>query len=892
VSARLASILVIGLCASLAAPPGRAQPSDPRTGASPPPAATGELGASQLSKLPKQTKFAEAAYPEQAIAQGLEADVILLLEIGADGKVGSVGIAEPSAWPGIGFEEAALAVAPQFEFEPAEQDGRAIAVQISYRYKFRLTPKQPPAAATASEPVAAGPVGNFSGALVERGTRAALPGLLVTVFRDDASGAPVGFEATTDAQGRFAFRDLAAGPWKVSIEAPGYYPFKTGETIGARESVDVTYHLERGSYNPFDVRVSAPRPRKEVSRTVLSAAEIDKVPGTAGDPLAVIQNFAGVARSGVGGQLIVRGSAPEDSRIFVDGGEVPLIYHFGAVRTVLPIGVLEGLEFYPGNFSPEYGRATGGVVDVRIKKLQPKKVGGYADVSLLDTGLFLEVPLGDKGGIAIAGRRSYVDAVIAAAVPDDGDFDIVTAPVYYDYQLLANYRPTPEHDLRAFLFGSDDRLKLLFQNPADLDPQLEQNSASAAFTFYRSQFGWRYTPGPHFENSLQISQGRNWIDLQFGQLTFDFNVYSTQLRDTVHHTFGEHWGLSYGVDVLFARGKVSARLPPMPQEGEPPDTMSDVDDAITGSSRATLVSPAAFVELELKPIAGLLLLPGVRVDRFGQVDEWVVQPRVTARWQFAQALTAKVGVGSFAQAPQFDQTDEAFGNPDLGVERALHYSVGLEYKPLPFLTFDVTAFYKDLSDLVSPTDRLTTRDGVMRPLRFDNGGEGRVYGAEVTLRHDFANRFTGWLVYTLSRAERLDTDATEERLFDFDQTHILTALGTYELPRNWQIGFRFRVVSGNPRTAVIGSLFDATEDRYEPIYGGVNRARGALFHQLDLRVDKRWVYQGFMLTAYLDIQNVYSHENEEGRSYNFDYSRSEAATGLPILPILGVRAEF
>ena len=46
-------------------------------------------------------------------------------------------------------------------------------------------------------------------------------------------------------------------------------------------------------------------------------------------------------------------------------------------------------------------------------------MGGYADVSLLDTGVFLEAPLGDKGAIAVAGRRSYIDYIINAVVPDD-----------------------------------------------------------------------------------------------------------------------------------------------------------------------------------------------------------------------------------------------------------------------------------------------------------------------------------------------------------------------------------------------------------------------------------------------------------------------------------------
>ena len=173
------------------------------------------------------------------------------------------------------------------------------------------------------------------------------------------------------------------------------------------------------------------------------------MPGTFGDPLAVIQNFAGVARPPpLSGLIIIRGSSPQDSQIFADGAEIPLIYHFGGLRTVLPVGVIDALDFYPGNFSSMYGRATGGVIDVRIKKLQPKKVGGYVDVNLFDAGGYLEVPLGDKGGVAIAARRSYIDALLKATVPSDAPVNLITAPRYYDYQLLGNYRPTPAHDFR------------------------------------------------------------------------------------------------------------------------------------------------------------------------------------------------------------------------------------------------------------------------------------------------------------------------------------------------------------------------------------------------------------------------------------------------------------
>lgn len=858
-----------------------------------------EVGASQLSKLPKQTKFVEAEYPADAAAKGIDADVILLLDIGADGKVTQVGIAEPSSTPGVGFEEAAVAAAMGFEFEPAEQNGVKIAVQLSYRYKFRLKPKEPPAPPPPGAPAAPAaphvPVENFKGELLERGTRTPLAGVLVTVFRQDAEGAPLGFEATSDAQGRFVFRDLEPGTWKVSVEAPGYYPFKTSEEIAAREVVDASYYVERGSYNPYDVTVSAVRPRKEVSRTQLAATEIEIVPGTAGDPLNVVQNFAGVGRPAFAnaGELIVRGSSPEDSRIFVDGAEVPILFHFGAVRGVLPAGLYDSIDFYPGNFSPEFGRATGGIVDVRVKRLEPKRLGGYLDVSVLDTGLFIQAPLGDKGGISLSGRRSYIGDLVTAAVPDDADVSVVSAPVYYDFQLLANYRPTSAHDLRALVFGSDDRLELLFQDPANFDPKLTSRNAEGSTSFYRSQLTWRFTPSPSFENTLFVSQGRNWLDFEFGQLAFHQRIYTSQVRDTVRHTFDKHFALSYGLDLLYAQGEVTARLPPRPQEGEPPSAGPDLDKLLYTQDTDSFLSPAVFATLEFSPIDGLLLLPGVRADYFDIVDQWVVQPRLTARYTVVPKFTLKGGVGLFAKAPEFDEADENFGNPDLTAERAIHYSLGFEYKPERHLLFDITGFYKDMLDLVSPTDRVVQdAGGAPRPLRLDNGGEGRAYGAELTIRHEFHNNFTGWLVYTLSRAERRDTDATEDRLFDFDQTHILTLIGSYSLPRNWQFGFRFRVVSGNPRTPVIGAIFDATGDRYSPVYGATNSARNAIFHQLDVRVDKRWIFDDFILTAYLDIQNIYAQPNEEGRSYRFDYAQSQRQTGLPILPILGLRAEL
>ncbi len=826
--------------------------------------------------------------------------MVLLLDISDKGKVESVGIAQPADPPGMGFDEAAMVAAQQFEFEPAELDGKPIAVQITYRYRFTLksrtapepasgTPAPAPGAGTPAVP-AHTPVVTLAGTLIELGTRLPLAGIMVTVFRDDGEKSS-GFEAATDERGHFEFFDLAPGAWKVLADPPGYYPIRTTETIKPGQRTDVTYRIERASYNPYDVTVEAARPQKEVSRTVLTADEIDKVPGGAGDPLTVVQNFAGVARS-IEGFLIVRGSAPEDSQFFLDGTVIPMYQHFGGLKSVFPIGILESIEFYPGNFGPMYGRATGGIVDLRVKELRPKKVGGYVDTSILDTGVYLEMPLGQKGGLALAGRRSYIDGVLNLAVPSDAPVSLVTAPVYYDAHLLGNYRPSPAHDLRGYALFSDDRLKILFDNPADLDPGLQGNTINNATTFYRSVLTYRYVPGESFENTVRISGGREHTDVSAGQLRFDLAILSAQLREVATARLGKRFSLSLGADVLVSNIDALIALPLPPNEGEP-ETPFNIDEIITtdiNDQRA--FDPAGFIEAEVRPLENVSILPGLRVDHFDRTGATIAQPRLTTRWQLSPTLTLKGGVGLFVEEPQLNETNVAFGNPGLDPERAMHASAGVEVKPRSWLNVDLTGFYKKLWHLVSPTDQMVTVDGMLKPLIFDNGGTGDVWGAELVVRHDFNANLTGWLTYTLSRAERLDTDAAEKRLFDWDQTHIVNVVAGYLLPRNWMVSGRFRLVTGNPNTPVIGSVYDASSDRYNPIFGAINSARDTAFQQLDLRLDKRWIHQNWIFDAYLDIQNVYNYQNAEGVDYNFDYSQSERRAGLPLIPIFGLKAEY
>ncbi len=181
-----------------------------------------------------------------------------------------------------------------------------------------------------------------------------------------------------------------------------------------------------------------------------------------------------------------------------------------------------------------------------------------------------------------------------------------------------------------------------------------------------------------------------------------------------------------------------------------------------------------------------------------------------------------------------------------------------------------------------------------------NVGLGRVVGGELLVKKNADGdcpRFLklekcfGWISYTLMRSER-KSPGDSWRLFFFDQTHILTVVISGLWKRGWQVGLRFRLVSGNPTTAYRGGIFNADSNSYIPVFGEQNGDRLPLFHQLDLRVDKKWVFKKWILSIYLDIQNVYNYQATEFVLWNFNYTKSTTLNGLPIIPSIGLKGAF
>jgi TonB family protein len=642
----------------------------------------------------------------------------------------------------------------------------------------------------------------------------------------------------------------------------------------------------------LDLEVQGEKPPREPTKHAIAAEEISRIPGTNGDALRAISNMPGVARPpGGDGMLIVRGSSPNDTQVFVDGTNIPMVYHFGGLSSVIPTEMLEKLDFYPGNFGPQYGRAMGGVVDVGVRSPRKDRVGGLLQFDLVDGRLLVEGPLSKSTRFMIAGRRSWLDAWLGPVLKETG-VGVTKAPVYYDYQAMIEHDLSRQTTLRIFAFGADDRFKLTLNSPDSSDPAIG-GDASLMSSFGRLQARIETRPSNTTRVSSQVSVGREGQHSSIGTLGFDLKLDSIDARTDVRMQLSPAITAVAGIDLQYLDYDVTWKAPPNDFDSTQSSGPLFGRPSVELKGEGGVFRPAGYTMLELTPVAGLKLYPGARADYNTDTKSWTVDPRLGARYDVHAGYprtTLKGGVGLYHQPPQPYQSIEPFGTKGVGSPSAVHTSLGVEQEISGPIELSMEGFYKDLNNLVVP---VAAANSSANGQSYQNIGSGRVYGGEFLLRHKPQGRFFGWVAYTLSRSERRDADGDAMYKFDYDQTHILTALGSYKLGRGWQLGARFRFISGTPYTPEIGGVMDYDAGTYAPISSNArNSARTGAFHQLDVRIDKTWTFSAWKLSAYLDLQNTYLHQNPEGVSYNYNYSKSASLTGIPFLPIIGLRGEL
>ncbi|MEZ4325374.1 MAG: TonB-dependent receptor [Polyangiales bacterium] len=871
---RAASTVLAVVCAALPmvpAAPTRAQPATDQPAPAQPVVTPPRVLRDAIAELP----------PEQWAEVPAGATVLLELVIGADGAVSEARVLEGLSET---LDAAAVAAIQRFVFEPARQDLEPIAVRI--RYAFAFVPPR-----TAGGTVLP-PLGTITGVLRTHEDVPVAGAQVLIVSADEA----VVRRVTTGEDGAFTFDMLPPGLYDVRATAPGAEALVFQEDVVADEATELVYRLPAPPPPPedddddveFGAEAVVDPPPREITRRSIRGEQLRTIPGTAGDALRAVEILPGVARPPFGaGALIVRGSAPGDSEVFFEGVSVPLLYHFGGLKSVINSRLLEGIDFYPGNFSSRYGRRTGGILEVSLRDPATDRFHGIIEASAIDLSIIAEGPITEHFSIAVAARRSLIDLVFDSLVPDD--IGVVAAPVYYDYQLFATWRPNSRDRLRMLIYGSSDRFALNIEDSFGDDPAARGN-ASLTTRFFNHQFIWDRQVDADTEQELAVTFGPIQARFGIGDLGFDGRFRQIYSRYERRMQINEHVRLLVGSDIFLTPVKLTYNGPQLGQsEGGGTDAGPLAGrETVNVALDTVVVRPGFYLETNIDADP-MRFVVGARVDYFGEINQWVFNPRLSVLASATDTLSFKVAAGLYSQPPEFNESNGAIGNDQLEPIHSAHFGAGFDWGFHPGMTLGLEGFYKPL------WNRVVGIQGGVEPY-FQNGGRGRIYGAELSARiNPDHGTYVGYLSYTLSRSERLDhpEDPDDQwRLFDFDQTHILTLSFTYNLPRNWSLGGTVRIVSGNPSTPIIGSVYDAMNDVYIPIDGRTNSQRNPLFHRLDVRVEKKWIWDSFMLAFFLDIQNAYNQQNQEGLIYNFDFSQSTAINGLPIIPAIGIRGEL
>jgi len=651
-----------------------------------------------------------------------------------------------------------------------------------------------------------------------------------------------------------------------------------------------------------------PRPAP-ADATTISSKEARDVPGTQGDAAKIVQMMPGVARPSFGGsgQLVVWGAAPEDTRVYVDGVEVPALYHLGGLRSILPSDLVRDVTLVPGAYGAEYGRALGGIATVETRALPTEGTHGYVSADTLDGAAMVSSALSDRVRIGVAARYGWIDRVAAAVTSSDVD-QYVPVPSYGDWQAISQIALRKNESVKVVLLGSDDALTTTIPSP---DP------SGARSRTLRQSFQRLYAVYTRTVDDGSVVRVTPFLGRDASRQDDDFGPQPDHLDETSivygirasDRTPIAPWlAVTAGVDVLGRASQLyragSLTIPPREGDlvafGQPPGGDFAVD---SWSVHELDLGPNATADVTL---GDLVVSPGVRLDTFlvegsrstpriGLTPavgfarfDGVVDPRISARWSPFRQLSFSGAAGTYHQPPAAADLSAVFGTPALTYSGAQHETFGPTVHVTDSLDVQALGFYETMSDL-------TVRSRLPAPkvgLALVQNGVGRSYGVQLVARQHLWHGLFAWLSWTMSRSERQYAGDPTWRLFDYDQTHVVTAVASQALG-SWTLGLRVRGATGLPRTPVVGSFYDSKDDIYQPTFGAQNSARLPSYWEIDARVEKAWALsRATRLRTYLEVLNATNHGNAEDIAYDSRWRQRGYITGLPTVAVLGARLEF
>ncbi|TNE91753.1 MAG: hypothetical protein EP330_04255 [Deltaproteobacteria bacterium] len=754
--------------------------------------------------LQPPTLLLRPAIPEVE-GRGEAVSVELLLLVDERGQVQQVTpVSGPEPWLAQ-----AVGLAPGLVFSPAREDGRAVAVDVPFTWTF------PPPVAPLDLRIA----------VRSAGPGTPLAGIEVAVGEH---------RAYTDGRGTIELRGLPLGEHEVTVVDTGWTSAPVKVTLDGESLVELDLYAStvRSGEAVAVYRKATPSPTvRRLPREVLA-----EEPGAMGDPVRALQNQPGLVRTPLDtGWLLVRGGGTDDTRVFVDGVGVPLLFHLGGLTSIVHPEMVDDVAFYPSFAPAERGASLSGGAEIHTRAPEPG-TRAAAGVNLAFAHAYAATA-GEDRGISVAARRSYLDGVLALVL-DDEAADI--APQFWDVAVRAHQDRTEAFALAIFdsavTPGEDpDEPIVLSQTAAQAQVRTEVDVGAATA-------------------SLQP-----WIATERRRLETDIR---DERLDTVLGGARVHVGRE-GEDIGWAAGaEAELRDYQLTRNfGYRRARVGMVDPFARGHLRTGEVDTELHLRLETQFVQDQRPRSGL-------------SPRLRSTWRASDELSVSAEVARTVQPANLLATVAFPEGRYFDLEQSWIGVLSATWAtPTTAMTGSVW------------TRRFTLigyeLDGTLGPL------DGRADGIELSATHHLAHLDVRGILQ-LARSQRRE-DPGDAWLPDlYDQPVRLHLQGQWHLPRRWTLGARARYASGFYNLRGLDEAFDLLTQAQIPIPDG----RLAPYASLDLRVAKRWDWRTVQLTSYLDLLNASGRRIPEPAINGIDDAVVVYTYGLPFLPLFGVEGTW
>lgn len=734
---------------------------------------------------------------------------------------------------------------------------------------------------------------------------------------DRATGEPVAFatvliEGTTlgtntDDLGFYSLSNIAAGDYRLVVTYLGYDSSAIDLKLVPGAIVFHSFYMDESSVQLDVVNISARKERSrsdvQVSKVLVTPRQIRSLPSTGGDSdiAQYLPVLPGIISSGdQGGQLFIRGGAPIQNLILLDGMTLFNPFHSIGFFSVFETETIRSVDVYTGGFGAEYGGRASAVLDIKTREGNKKRLAGMTSVSPFMAKVLLEGPikkLTEEGGgstsFMLTGKHSYIDQTSRALYSyAESAIDPTINGLPFNF--------TDMYGKVSMLSGNGSRLDLFGFNFLD---RVNYDVASLGWNSFGAGANFYVVP----PNSNVVFGGNiAYSDYNIQLLEADgnprdsrINSYSVQLDFTY---YGYRNEFRYGFNFTSLNTDFNFR-----------NFLGNTIEQRSFTSEA-----AAYFKYKQRFGDKFIFEPGFRFQYYATQGTLSPEPRIAAKYLITDGLRIKFSGGLFSQnlmssvneldvvnlfvgfltGPQQTIFEPGTNNPASDrLQKAYHAIGGVEVDLGRHFELNVEPYYKGFTQLIqlnrnkqAPTDPNFVIE------------TGEAYGIDFSLRYENRDLYL-WGTYSYGFVNRDDGDQIYPTVFD--RRHNINLLGSYTFGenKNWELGVRWNFGSAFPFTQTQGffGAIDFVQDGQgtDPLtanpdlgilYSDIrNGGRLLAIHRLDASIKRNIdINPTNKLVATLSITNLYNREN----IFYIDRRTAQRVDQLPILPSLALSWNF